>query len=156
VTADEGGLGQVINDYLARNGYRGVRRYRGNAAARDERKYTNRSAEDHFHLRWLILQHALRLTRDDRLREQMRARNYEIRADDSNRIRMEPKERVRDHGGESPDRLDALVMLFADLAVGELPALDADSSTGRRCPSIGEALRGARGEEDGGTRYWWR
>jgi homospermidine synthase len=38
VTADEGGLGQVINDYLARNGYRGVRRYRGNAAARDERR----------------------------------------------------------------------------------------------------------------------
>jgi len=113
ITADAGGLGGPIIDHLAARGWP-VRRYLGNAAPRDKTRFVDRSSEDHFAFRQLLAERSIALPKDDLLREQMRRRKYDMRNDNSNRIKLESKEDIRRRGEDSPDRLDDMVMLFSD------------------------------------------
>lgn len=112
---DNGGLGKPIIDYMERRGFRGIVRYMSDDEARDKSLYVNRVAEDHFYLKELLASGSISLVDDAKLKDQIRRRQYVMKNDDSNRIRMEPKEKMRDRGEGSPDRLDATVMLFSDM-----------------------------------------
>lgn len=111
---DEGGLGHAVIDSMETLGFKGIRRYANNQASRNSTYYFNRAAEDHYELKYLLMNRSIGLIRDDKLREQMAKRRYIMPKDDSNRIRMEPKDKGRDRGEGSPDRLDMVVMLFSD------------------------------------------
>jgi len=133
---------------MVRCGFKGIRRYMADEKARDPTLYVNRAAEDHFNLRWLLSEKLLRLQKDDVLRSQMRHRNYVMKNGDSNLIRCEPKEKMRDRGEKSPDRLDTLVMLFSDLNVDDVQADIAPSAKGSRCGSVAECMAALREKED--------
>ena len=117
IIADNGGLGKPIIDQLESKGWGGIRRYMFNDKPSDSSKFASRGTEDHYELKFLLQQGAVSLPNDDKLREQMRKRRYVMAADDSNKIRVEPKEKVRNRGEPSPDRLDVAVMLFSQGAV---------------------------------------
>jgi hypothetical protein len=111
---DEGGLGHAVMDNMESLGFKGIRRYSNNTSARNESYYFNRAAEDHYELKYLMMNRSIKLIRDDKLREQIAKRRFIMPRDDSNRIRLEPKDKGRNRGEGSPDRLDTVVMLFSD------------------------------------------
>jgi hypothetical protein len=113
--ADNGGLGKPIIDYMERRGFKPIRRYMSDEAPHDPEHYVNKIAEDHFELRLRLEMRGAKLINDAVLKDQMSRRQYLMKNDDSNRIRVEPKEHVRNRGEKSPDRLDATVMLFSDM-----------------------------------------
>lgn len=116
IVADAGGLGAPIIDQLGAAGW-AVGRYLGNAAARDKTAFMDRASEDAFAVRQLMIERRISLPKDETLREQMRRRQYSRRNDNSNRVKLESKEDIRRRSEESPDRLDTLTMLFADVSV---------------------------------------
>ena len=122
VIADADGVGAAIVDNIEGRGWRGIRRYQNNEKPRDPSRFVNRVAEDAFYLRRLVEQQALNLPADTELKDQMRRRRYVMKNDDSNKIRLEPKEKIRNRGEKSPDRLDVAVMLCAEIP----PAAAAD------------------------------
>jgi len=115
IVGDEGGLGHACIDYLERRGWSGIRRYKFNGEAHNSSYYFNRAAEDHYELKYKMQMRSISLLKDPKLEDQIRKRRFVMPRDDSNRIRMEPKEKMRDRNEGSPDRLDATVMLFSDM-----------------------------------------
>lgn len=146
ITCDEGGLGKPIIDSLEAMGWKGIYRYLGNAQARDPNSYVNRYAEDHFELRYAIDQGAVVLPRDERLEDQLRRRRYARRNDDSNRVRVEPKPDVRKRGEESPDRLDAVVMVMTRFRVPA--ATQKEKHGGPRTGYIEDMLRAGQESQE--------
>lgn len=116
IVADAGGIGAPIIDHLGGKGWP-IRRYFGNAAPRDKTSYMDRASEDAFSLRQLLAERAVALLKDEDLREQMRKRQYDRKNDNSNRIKLEPKPDVRRRGEPSPDDLDMVTMLFAEMPI---------------------------------------
>lgn len=114
IVADAGGLGAPIIDQIAAS-WGPINRYLGNAAPRDKTAFMDRASEDAFALRQILAERRAALPRDDTLREQMRRRQYDRKNDNSNRVKLESKEEIRRRGEQSPDRLDCLTMLFADM-----------------------------------------
>lgn len=114
-TVDNGGCGKSLIDYLEKKyGYRGIRRYMNDAHALDETIYANVYTEDCFeHLAEML--DYINLPNDDKLLLQMLDRKYILPNNDSNRRRLVPKEELRRHGIQSPDRLDTMIMLFSDM-----------------------------------------
>jgi hypothetical protein len=112
--ADEGGLGKPIIDYIERKLQKPIRRYMFSAAPRDKRRYANRATEDCFRLRQLVHMNAVNLPNDPTLKDQFRKRKYQFK-DEDNKIMLEPKTLLRNRREESPDRLDIMIMLFADM-----------------------------------------
>lgn len=132
IVADNGGSGKTCIDMLVARGYQGIRRYMFNADPVDKATYKYAAAEDHDLVRALLKQKALILPKDQVLEEQMRRREYQV-VNDDNRITMEPKEKVRNRGEDSPDRLDALVMLCSGMGLPSIAPPPEDRSG--ICPS---------------------
>jgi hypothetical protein len=146
VIADNGGLGLPIIDYMERRGYTGIYRYMADEKPRDASRFVNKIAEQHFQVKMWLEDGSIVLPADEKLKDQMRRRQYLMKNDDSNRIRMEPKEKMRDRGEGSPDRLDTLVMLFSDFAPTEA-ATGERARRMNRCPDPHDCLK--RDDDDG-------
>jgi hypothetical protein len=149
VVADNGGLGKPIIDYMEQRGFAGIRRYMANEKARDQSRFASRATEDCYELRHLVSERAVRLLKDDVLLDQMRKRRYVMPRDDSNRIRLESKEVVRNRGEKSPDRLDTVTMLFADMPPIEAVMAEIEDKTPRHCPTLKSVMEAWR---EGGDR----
>jgi hypothetical protein len=152
ITADNGGLGKPCIDYLERKGFGGIRRYMGNAVARDETRFRNRISEDYFELKFRMDDGVVGLPKDEMLQKQMRRRQYVMPNDDSNRIAVEPKQKARNRGEESPDRLDAVVMLCSDLVVPNY--IEEELTARRRASRCGDMKDCFKEGEAGVTGYW--
>lgn len=148
IIGDNGGLGKPCIDYLERKGWRGIRRYMADDKARDETLYVNRASEDHMDLKYRLQSKLIGLPADQTLKDQMRRRRYLMRNDDSNRVRVEPKEAVRNRGEPSPDRLDAVVMVFSDMPPMSPPEDRFWQSAGSpRCGRVADCFKREDDEE---------
>lgn len=155
VMGDNGGLGKPIIDYMERKGFRGIGRYMGDDKARDSTQFVNRAAEDAFHVKDLFDNQQISCPNDPVLFEQIRRRQYVRKNDDSNKIRLEPKDKVRDRGEPSPDRLDTITMLLAESEFEILPEYQPEKDFSR-CGDPRERFRKREEEDDGETGRFGR
>lgn len=113
--ADNGGLGKSIIDSMEGTfNYPGiVRYYSNNARVNNPAEFKDTLAEDTYHLKEIIHNPGIRnLPKDPELVTQCKQRGFTT--DDYNRITLEKKKDHRAKHGSSPDRLETLMMLFAD------------------------------------------
>jgi len=109
----------------------------GNEKPKDEKKYKSKSAEDHFELKYRLAQRGIILPSDNVLKDQLRRRKYMMPNDDSNRVSLEPKEKIRNRGEKSPDRLDVVVMLSSEMPPVEFGVSPVEERTvGGACPPL--------------------
>lgn len=157
VVADNGGAGAVVIDILESMGWKGIERYMFGNPARDRRLFTSRGMEDHWNVRTRLERQALVLPNDPVLKEQMRSRSFVIRNDD-NTMHLEPKEKIRDRGDPSPDRLDTLVMLCSDMGPvqwgGGIVKIPGVRAAMNRCGTYEECLRKMAEDDTTGTSRW--
>lgn len=147
ITIDAGGAGALIVNEIEKLGYTGINRYVSQRTARDSKSFVNRYSEDHWKLKGLLHDECLNLPKDDKLLEQARKRNYILKNDDSNRIRIESKEDARrKRGEESPDRLDTLVMLCCDIE--PLPTVKELRNNAPICGTPEEYLKHLKEQEE--------
>ena len=111
--ADNGGIGYAIIDNMESRGYRGIVRYMNNQSPVNQHEYADRITEDHYKFKEILRTYPdLQLPNDPVLLKQMRQRRFKM--DDHNRVKLEEKRNHRKRTGESPDRLDTLIMTFSD------------------------------------------
>lgn len=110
--ADNGGLGLAVIDNMESMGYRPIRRYMNNQDAIDKKEFADRMTEDTYRFKEILKNNGIRLHKDLVLLEQARRRRFVM--DNHNKVKLEPKPQLRKRGESSPDRLDALVMLFSE------------------------------------------
>ncbi|MFA5285143.1 MAG: hypothetical protein WC347_06065 [Smithellaceae bacterium] len=111
--ADNGGIGQAIIDNMESREYRGIVRYMNNQDPVSRHEYADRITEDHWRFKEMLRLHPeIQLQDDPVLMKQMRQRRFIM--DDHNRVKLEPKRNHRKRTGESPDRLDTLIMTFSE------------------------------------------
>lgn len=109
---DAGGSGKPIVDYIEnRIGYRPVGRYSINQAPKYHEEYYDRATEDHYRFKRVLHTQPIVMPNDRELYDQCKTR--EIKAMEHDKIKLEPKESHRKRLRESPDKLDAIVMLFS-------------------------------------------
>lgn len=108
VFIDGGGVGGGVVDILKSQGFRIVEVNFG-GAARDEKKYANKSAEMWGEARdWLLTGS---IDSDDKLRDDLCGREYGF--DKDGRIQLEKKKDMKKRGLASPDDADAFALTFA-------------------------------------------
>jgi hypothetical protein len=124
VFIDGGGVGGGVVDILKSQGFRVVEVNFG-AAAREERKFANKSAEMWSDARdWLATG---AIDDDAKLRDDLTGREYGF--DKDGRIQLEKKADMKKRGLASPDDADAFVLTFAqpvqrtDMRTSRIPAL---------------------------------
>ena len=111
---DNGGLGYSIIDEMEGETlrYRGIHRYMNNQAPYYKCEWADRITQDHFLFKEMMYRSPLALPKDETLRKEMRQRQWIM--DDHNKVKLEPKPRHRKRLKTSPNRLETLIMLFAD------------------------------------------
>ena len=115
--ADNGGIGQAIIDNMESKvidgkQYRGMERYMNQQVPMAKHEYADRMTEDHYRFKEMIRMNPdIQIPDDPILMKQMRQRRYHL--DDHNKVKLQPKKEHRKRTQESPDRLDAIVMLFS-------------------------------------------
>lgn len=108
VFIDGGGVGGGVVDILKSQGFRIIEVNFG-GAARDEKKYANKSAEMWGEARdWLLTGS---IDSDDKLRDDLCGREYGF--DKDGRIQLEKKKDMKKRGLASPDDADAFALTFA-------------------------------------------
>lgn len=117
--ADDGGLGKTVLNEFERRGFP-LARFLFNEAARDK-LYRNARAEIYFTLADKIKMGHVVLPRDDTLREELAFSKYDV---GSMPIKLVPKEKLP----RSPNRADALAMVFRDLPDPRELATETDES----------------------------
>lgn len=111
--SDAGGVGHPIINNMEGRDYRGMVRYFNNQNSINKHEFADRITEDHWHFKELLRLHPdIQLIDDPILLKQMRQRRFAM--DDHGRVKLEHKPAHRKRTGESPDRLDTVVMLFSD------------------------------------------
>jgi len=110
--ADNGGIGLAIIDGMEAFGYRPINRYMNNQESMNKTEFADRMTEDHYRFKDKVHAHKIILPDDPKLLKQMRQRK--AYPDEHNRVKLELKKKHRSRTGESPDRLDSIIMLFAD------------------------------------------
>jgi hypothetical protein len=112
--ADSGGVGHAIIYNMEDLGYGPINRYMNNQTSIDTKEYADRMTEDHYRFKEKLDKYSqiIRLPNDPVLFKQIRQRKKG--QDDHNRVKLELKPKHRSRTGESPDRLDTLIMLYAD------------------------------------------
>jgi hypothetical protein len=106
VMGDDGGQGRVFNADLRALGV-SVRPIDNGAKAQDVDGYSNLAAEAWYNFRRLLERKLIILPEDPELLRQLTSRK--IQYDAQARIQLEPKERMRARGLNSPDRADAII-----------------------------------------------
>lgn len=152
IIADNGGAGKTCIDMLEARGFYGIRRYMFNAPPDDPNTYRYKGAEDHDAVRMLLKKKSLILPEDRVLEEQMRKRQFQVMNDD-NKITMEPKEKVRNRGEDSPDRLDCVVMLCSNMPPPIVMETRRETAFSR-CGNTKDCLAALGGGDDGETSVW--
>jgi hypothetical protein len=110
--ADNGGVGKAIIDNMEAKGYRGIVRYMNNQSPVFSTEFADKIAEDHWRFKEILRTCPdLQLPDDPVLYKQMKQRRYGM--NDHNRVKLEEKRQHRKRCGESPDRLDVIVMLYS-------------------------------------------
>jgi len=110
--ADNGGIGLAVIDSMEEMGYRPIVRYMNNQDSRNKFEFADRMTEDHYLFKDKLHKNHLRLPNDPVLLKQIRQRK--AMPDDHNRVKLEVKKKHRARTGDSPDRLDSLIMLFSE------------------------------------------
>ena len=110
--ADNGGIGLAIIDGMEAMGYRPVNRYMNNQISMNKTEFADRITEDHYRFKDKVHASKIILPNDPKLLKQIRQRK--AYPDEHNRVKLEVKKKHRVRTGESPDRLDAIIMLFAE------------------------------------------
>ncbi len=110
---DAGGAGKPVVDIIETIfKYRPVVRYMNNQSARFREEYEDRITEDHWRVKQILHEYELSIPDDTTLYAQMRFRRcVEGRHE---KIKLQSKKDHRKEFGESPDNLDAFVMMLAD------------------------------------------
>jgi hypothetical protein len=106
-------------DNMESLGYSGISRYMSNQEPINDNEYADRISEDHYNFKDKIHKHPIILPDDPVLFRQMSQRKWFI--NDHNKVKLELKKIHRSRTGESPDRLDTIVMLFSEW---EMPKVD--------------------------------
>jgi hypothetical protein len=106
IGGDAGGMGVVMLDRLAENGFHLKHVHNGSPAQRSE-SFADLAAESWATVAQLIERKLIRLPPDERLVAQLTSRQR--RYDSRGRLRLEPKSDLTSRGVESPDRADALI-----------------------------------------------
>ena len=119
VNADNGGLGLAVIDNMESMGYRGINRFMSNQDAINSDEYADRMTEDHYRFIEFIQKYPIKLPHDPILLKQIRQRRFKL--DDHRKVKLELKKDHRSRTGESPDRLDALIMLFSNWSMPRPP-----------------------------------
>ena len=129
---DAGGMGQGVVHSFHEAG-KNVVEFHSGATAIDSRGFADAMSEAWWNLRALVSEKVVRLPDDARLLKQLSTRNYYT--DRKGRIKIETKDewRKRLSADESPDRADAVVMVFyPHSGVGTRIARADDEGTARR------------------------
>ncbi len=132
--SDDGGSGMILNNEFDRyfagkhkdrpdenDGRAWIRRFNFNGQPRDAKLYLNVRAEAYFHLADLIRLGKVVLPDDEKLREELAFIRYDV---DSTPIQLVGKKKFP----RSPNRADALVMLFWEMDFEALTAAPVDRS----------------------------
>lgn len=109
-TVDNNGIGLPIINSMEGMGYRPVFRYMNNQRPINTVEYYDKASEDHYTFKTLLHQHCLEIPVDYALLDQFRKR-IAINMDEC--LKLETKTAIRKRGGDSPDRLDTLIMLYS-------------------------------------------
>lgn len=108
ITLDDGGLGQILNDYLEDAGFMGIRRVRNEHRALNTAMFSNRGAEN-----WQnfarIIHKLVFMKKDSIMRSQLGNRYYSMV---KGKMQLEDKRKAKVLGHRSPDRADAVVLAF--------------------------------------------
>lgn len=118
--SDDGGLGKIVNNQFDREGY-ALRRFDFNGTPQDPALYENCRAEAYFKLADLVRLGRVSLPDDDVLREELAFCRYDV---ESSPLKLVPKKKLP----RSPNRSDALAMLFWELDYAKLTAKPEDTS----------------------------
>lgn len=153
MVGDAGGSGKTYIDILESRLGSGIRRYRFNADPRDKVAFRYRGIEDHYNVRDRLRWRSLILPADDVLKDEIRKRRYEVLNDD-NRLALEPKEKVRNRGESSPNRLDNVVMLCSDMETMGVDVGPTSVKAATRCPDFQECFVRKAGEEGNSDLGW--
>jgi hypothetical protein len=123
IAADDGGLGKVMGDRLAENGWH-VQRVNNGSPSNDDEHYFNKGAEIWFGGRRKIERQEIILPNDSELIAQLTTRLGW--PDSKGRLQLEPKEKMRSRGLQSPDRADAVLGTFGAILCGPNPIMALD------------------------------
>lgn len=107
--ADDGGVGHGLIDILFGKGWHIYRRH-NQAAAFNKKRYLNFGAETYRHVRALFEAKNIIAPKDEKLLLQLCTRRDIIEG--QGKFKAESKKRIKELGGESPDRADAFVLCF--------------------------------------------
>jgi len=110
---DAGGLGLPCIDSMEAMGYMPVYRYMNQTEPIMRHEFANRISEDHYVFKEIISRYPVKLPNDPVLLKQIRQRLFTTDAQ-FQRVKLEDKPKHRGRTGESPDRLDALIMAWSD------------------------------------------
>jgi hypothetical protein len=114
--ADNGGVGKAIIDNMEGSGFRGIVRYMNNQESINKHEYADRITEDHYRFKEILRTcPALHLINDPILLKQSKQRRF--RMNDHNQVKLEEKPKHRKRTGESPDRLDTMIMMMSNWAM---------------------------------------
>jgi len=102
----------AVIDNMESMDYRGINRYMNNQNSISSGEYSDRITEDHYRFIEFLQKYPIKLPNDPLLLKQIRQRRFVL--DDHRKVKLELKKMHRSRTGESPDRLDALIMLFAN------------------------------------------
>jgi len=116
-TVDSVGVGGGVFDMLEEEGLNVAEFNAGNEAV-DKEHFVNRRAELFWLLKDRFKDEAIDLPDDDLLKAQLLDVRYTY--DRKGRMQIESKEQARSRGSRSPDRADALMMLFAPVSLRKL------------------------------------
>ncbi len=107
---DAVGVGAGVYDILTDNGFENIEEYNGAEAALDTEIFGNSRAEIYFKIANMLQANEIDLRPDAKLRAQLADIRYKYNT--KNQLLIESKEEARSRGVKSPDRADALLMLF--------------------------------------------
>jgi hypothetical protein len=110
---DAGGIGLACINDMEMMGYGPIYKYFNQHEPTNRHEFANRITEDHYVFKEIISRYPIKLPNDPVLLKQIRQR-YFTTDGQFQRVKMEDKPKHRSRTGESPDRLDALIMTFSD------------------------------------------
>lgn len=151
ISGDNGGLGAGIISQLHAKGWRIVR-VNPNTTARNKNDFVDRYSELHWDLKKLVEDGVISIHHDDVLLEQATRRRYLRRNSDDGKIRAEPKKKAKERSKSrepSPDRLDTLIHLCADIETNYFETRRQEAVKRLRTGSTEDFLKKLReGDED--------
>lgn len=143
IIIDTVGVGGGVADVLHGWDYP-IREFVSQSKAILDTRYVNRRTEIWHNMRELLRKDKVSMPREEKLLNQLISVKYKY--DSAGRYKLESKDDLRDRGVDSPDRADAVVMLYSDAE--PIQQEDVKSDLNRIKPnSVADIKRRLRGEE---------